>query len=95
MKDQIEEIRKQLQSFVRDKRTAEEKCKILSLGDDCKCPLCLIDNLVNFKLKQADVSGQSELLVNFIQWLQKEYEVQEVYEMYADEYLQEKLTNSH
>jgi hypothetical protein len=41
------------------------------------------------------VSGQSELLVNFIQWLQKEYEVQEVYEMYADEYLQEKLTNSH
>jgi hypothetical protein len=46
-------------------------------------------------LVKPDVSGQSELLVNFIQWLQKEYEVQEVYEMYADEYLQEKLTNSH
>jgi hypothetical protein len=64
----------------------------------------LIDyNLGNIKRHKArekicllfDVVGQSELLVNFIQWLQKEYEVQEVYEMYADEYLQEKLTNSH
>lgn len=46
-------------------------------------------------LRLFNVSGRSELLVNFIQWLQTEYEVEEVYEMYADEYLQEKLTNSH
>lgn len=53
------------------------------------------EDIVKNNLVNPDVSGQRELLVNFIQWLKKEYEVQEVYEMYADEYLQEKITNSH
>lgn len=42
-----------------------------------------------------DVSGRSELLIDFVQWLQKEYGVRKIYEMYADEYLKEKSINSH
>ena len=42
---------------------------------------------------KPDVSQQRELLIDFIKWLRKDYEVEDVYEMYADEYLQEKSIN--
>jgi hypothetical protein len=47
----------------------------------------------NEELLLSDVSQQRELLIDFIKWLRKDYEVEDVYEMYADEYLQEKSIN--
>jgi hypothetical protein len=73
----------------------EKENKILEILDLVQEKVLSPDEALPQILLLFSVSGQSELLVNFIQWLQKEYEVQEVYEMYADEYLQEKLTNSH
>jgi len=40
-----EEILNKLKDFIRNKWNQEERCKILSLGDQCECPLCLADNL--------------------------------------------------
>lgn len=35
------------------------------------------------------MTKEKKLLIDFINWLRKDYEVEEVYEMYADEFLQD------
>ncbi len=47
----------------------------------------------NEELLLSDVRQKRELLIDFIKWLRKDYEVEDVYEMYVDEYLQEKSIN--
>ena len=46
------------------------------------------------KLNLSVVSQQRELLIDFIKWLRSDYDVEDVYEMYTDEYLKEKSINS-
>ena len=35
------------------------------------------------------MTKEKKLLIDFINWLRKDYEVEDVYEMYADEFLQD------
>ena len=55
-----EEERQKLKRFVRDHWSQEDKCKILSLGAECECLLCCIDNLHNQQTVIADLTRQLE-----------------------------------
>lgn len=41
----IKEAKTKLHAFIRDNWKSEDKCKIVSKGDTCKCMLCLVDDL--------------------------------------------------
>lgn len=88
----FEELRKELKSrveFLEKEKLEEKSVHLISVYHSQILAYENVLGIIPSEEKKQGVVSDEEKLIYFIKWLQKEYEVQELYEMYASEYLQE------